>query len=107
MTCERRSRIVLTRSKNATGLSNVTPKQVAEGQSITEIVCVQDFYDVAHISKIKAARAPTIDDGFIDELAAQGIACEPFFPLGGFTRLQSSVPDAAAASLQVTPMRPA
>ena len=77
------------------GLSNVTPKQVAEGQSITEIVCVQNFYNVAHRN----------DDGFIDELAAQGIAYVPFFPLGGFTPLQSSVLDAAAASLQVTPMR--
>src|SRR5579864_4408006 len=77
------------------GLSNVTPKQVAEGQSITEIVCVQNFYNVAHRN----------DDGFIDELAAQGIAYVPFFPLGGFTPLQSSVLDAAAASLQVMPMQ--
>jgi pyridoxine 4-dehydrogenase len=77
------------------GLSNVTPKQVAEGQSITEIVCVQNFYNVAHRN----------DDGFIDELAAQGIAYVPFFPLGGFTPLQSSVLDAAAASLRVTPMQ--
>ena len=77
------------------GLSNVTPTQVAEGQSITEIVCVQNFYNVAHRN----------DDGFIDDLAAQGIAYVPFFPLGGFTPLQSSVLDAAAASLQVTPMQ--
>ena len=77
------------------GLSNVTPTQVAEGQSITEIVCVQNFYNVTHRN----------DDGFIDELAAQGIAYVPFFPLGGFTPLQSSVLDAAAASLQVTPMQ--
>ena len=77
------------------GLSNVTPMQVAEGQSITEIVCVQNFYNVAHRS----------DDGFIEDLAAQGIAYVPFFPLGGFTPLQSSVLDAAAASLQVTPMQ--
>ena len=77
------------------GLSNVTPTQVAEGQSITEIVCVQNFYNVAQRN----------DDGFIEDLAAQGIAYVPFFPLGGFTPLQSSVLDAAAASLQVTPMQ--
>ena len=77
------------------GLSNVTPTQLAEGQSITEIVCVQNFYNVAHRS----------DDGFIDDLAAQGIAYVPFFPLGGFTPLQSSILDATAASLQVTPMQ--
>ena len=77
------------------GLSNVTPTQVAEGQSITEIVCVQNFYNVAHRN----------DDGFIDDLDAHGIAYVPFFPLGGFTPLQSSVLDAAAASLQVTPIQ--
>jgi len=77
------------------GLSNVTPTQVAEAQSITEIVCVQNFYNVAHRN----------DDGFIDDLAAHGIAYVPFFPLGGFTPLQSSVLDAAAASLQVTPIQ--
>jgi pyridoxine 4-dehydrogenase len=75
------------------GLSNVTPTQVAEGQSITEIVCVQNLYNVAHRN----------DDGLIDDLAAQGIAYVPFFPLGGFTPLQSSVLDVAATSLQVTP----
>jgi pyridoxine 4-dehydrogenase len=77
------------------GLSNVTPTQVAEGQSITEIVCVQNFYNVAHRN----------NDGFIDDLAAQGIAYVPFFPLGGFTPLQSSILDATAASLQVTLMQ--
>src|SRR5579859_7257064 len=77
------------------GLSNVTPKQLKEAQSITEIVCIQNFYNVARRS----------DDAFIDDLAAQGIAYVPFFPLGGFTPLQSSVLDAAAASLQVTPMQ--
>jgi pyridoxine 4-dehydrogenase len=77
------------------GLSNVTPTQVAEGQSITEIVCVQNLYNVAQRN----------DDGLIEDLAAQGIAYVPFFPLGGFTPLQSSVLDAAAASLQVTPMQ--
>jgi len=77
------------------GLSNVSPKQLAEGQRITEVVCVQNFYNVA---KRK-------DDAFIDDLAAQGIAYVPFFPLGGFTPLQSSVLEAAAASMQVTPMQ--
>lgn len=77
------------------GLSNVTPKQLAEAQSITEIVCVQNFYNVAHRN----------DDKFIDDLAAQGIAYVPFFPLGGFTPLQSSALDAAAASLEATPMQ--
>jgi pyridoxine 4-dehydrogenase len=77
------------------GLSNVTPQQLKEAQSITEIVCIQNFYNVARRN----------DDAFIDDLAAQGIAYVPFFPLGGFTPLQSSVLDAAAASLQVTPMQ--
>lgn len=77
------------------GLSNVTPKQLKEAQNITEIVCIQNFYNVARRN----------DDAFIDDLAAQGIAYVPFFPLGGFTPLQSSVLDAAAASLQVTPMQ--
>jgi pyridoxine 4-dehydrogenase len=77
------------------GLSNVTPGQLAEAQAITEIVCVQNLYNVAHRD----------DDGFIHDLAAQGIAYVPFFPLGGFTPLQSSALDAAAASLQVTPMQ--
>src|ERR1700720_1010030 len=77
------------------GLSNVTPKQLKEAQSITEIVCIQNFYNVARRN----------DDVFIDDLAAQGIAYVPFFPLGGFTPLQSSVLDGAAASLQVTPMQ--
>ncbi|MGA9510899.1 MAG: aldo/keto reductase family oxidoreductase [Candidatus Sulfotelmatobacter sp.] len=77
------------------GLSNITPKQLAEAQTITEILCVQNFYNIAHRS----------DDAFIDDLAAQGIAYVPFFPLGGFTPVQSSVLDAAAASLKVTPMQ--
>ncbi len=77
------------------GLSNVSPDQLAEAQAITEIVCVQNLYNVAHRN----------DDGFIDDLAAQGIAYVPFFPLGGFTPLQSSVLDAAAVSLRVTPMQ--
>ncbi len=77
------------------GLSNVTPKQFAEGQSITEIVCVQNFYNVAQRT----------DDAFIDDLAVQGIAYVPFFPLGGFTPLQSSILNTAAASRQATPMQ--
>jgi aryl-alcohol dehydrogenase-like predicted oxidoreductase len=77
------------------GLSNVTPEQLAEARRITRIVCVQNYYNVAH-------RA---DDRLIDDLAKQGIAYVPFFPLGGFTPLQSSALDAAAASLQVTPMQ--
>ena len=77
------------------GLSNVTPAQLAESQAITEIVCVQNFYNVAR-------RA---DDGFIDALVRQGIAYVPFFPLGGFTPLQSSALDATAVSLKATPMQ--
>lgn len=77
------------------GVSNVTPKQLKEARTITEIVCVQNFYNVARRN----------DDAFIDDLAAQGTAYVPFFPLGGFTPLQSSVLDAAAESMQVTPMQ--
>ena len=77
------------------GLSNVFPQQLAEAQAITEIVCIQNFYNVAQ-------RA---DDGFIDALAAQGIAYVPFFPLGGFSPLQSSKLDEVAASLAATPMQ--
>jgi pyridoxine 4-dehydrogenase len=77
------------------GLSNISPGQLAEAQTITEIVCVQNLYNLAHRN----------DDAFIDNLAAQGIAYVPFFPLGGFTPLQSSRLDAAAASLHATPMQ--
>jgi pyridoxine 4-dehydrogenase len=77
------------------GLSNVTAMQVAQARAITEIVCVQNFYNVAQRK----------DDAFIDDLASQGVAYVPFFPLGGFTPLQSSTLDAAAASLKVTPMQ--
>ena len=77
------------------GLSNVTPRQLQQAQRITEIVCVQNFYNVANRK----------DDAFIDSLARQGIAYVPFFPLGGFTPLQSSVLDHIAASLQATPMQ--
>jgi aryl-alcohol dehydrogenase-like predicted oxidoreductase len=77
------------------GLSNISPTQLREAQKIVEIVCVQNFYNLAHRS----------DDAFIDDLATQGIAYVPFFPLGGFTPLQSSTLDAAAASLEATPMQ--
>ncbi|HEY6274592.1 MAG TPA: aldo/keto reductase family oxidoreductase [Terriglobales bacterium] len=77
------------------GLSNITPKQLAEAQTITEIVCVQNFYNVAQRN----------DDRFVDDLAAQGIAYVPFFPLGGFTPLQSSELNEAAASLKAAPMQ--
>jgi len=77
------------------GLSNVTPRQFREAQRITEIVCVQNFYNVAHRN----------DDAFIADLAQQGIAYVPFFPLGGFTPLQSSALDRAAAAMQATPMQ--
>ena len=77
------------------GLSNITPKQLSEAQTITEIVCVQNFYNVARRH----------DDAFIDDLAAHGIAYVPFFPLGGFTPLQSSALNASAASLHATPMQ--
>jgi len=77
------------------GLSNVTPRQLAEAQKISEIVCVQNLYNVAHRD----------DDGFIDELARQGIAYVPFFPLGGFSPLQSAALDRVAASIQATPMQ--
>jgi aryl-alcohol dehydrogenase-like predicted oxidoreductase len=77
------------------GLSNVTPEQFAQGRTITEIVCVQNVYNVARRN----------DDGFVDDLAARGVAYVPFFPLGGFRPLQSSILAAAAASLQATPMQ--
>jgi len=77
------------------GLSNTTPRQLREGQKIAEIVCVQNHYNIAHRD----------DDGFIDELARQGIAYVPYFPLGGFTPLQSAELNATAASLQATPMQ--
>jgi aryl-alcohol dehydrogenase-like predicted oxidoreductase len=77
------------------GLSNVTPRQLAEAQKISQIVCVQNFYNIAHRS----------DDAFVKELAGQGIAYVPFFPLGGFTPLQSAALDVAAAALKATPMQ--
>ena len=77
------------------GLSNVTPAQIAEGRRICEIVCVQNYYNLAH-------RA---DDTLIDDLARQGIAYVPFFPLGGFTPLQSSTLSDIAGRLGATPMQ--
>jgi aryl-alcohol dehydrogenase-like predicted oxidoreductase len=77
------------------GLSNVTPRQLQEAQRITEIVCVQNFYNVAYRN----------DDAFIDALAQQGIAFVPFFPLGGFTPLQSNALDRVAAIMQASPMQ--
>ena len=77
------------------GLSNVSPKQLSEAQTITEIVCIQNLYNLAQRS----------DDSFIADLAGQDIAYVPFFPLGGFTPLQSATLDAVAASLQVPPMQ--
>jgi pyridoxine 4-dehydrogenase len=77
------------------GLSNVTPTQVAESQTITDIVCVQNNYNVAY-------RA---DDALIDDLSRQGIAYVPYFPLGGFTPLQSSTLSTVATRLSATPMQ--
>ena len=77
------------------GLSTVSPRQLAEAQAITEIVCIQNLYNVAQRG----------DDQFIDDLATQGIAYVPYFPLGGFSPVQSAALDGAAASLQATPMQ--
>ncbi|MGD1058570.1 MAG: aldo/keto reductase family oxidoreductase [Solirubrobacteraceae bacterium] len=76
------------------GVSTVSAEQVAQARSIAPIVCVQNFYNIAN-------RA---DDALIDSLAAQGIAYVPYFPLGGFTPLQSGTLDAVAARLDATPM---
>ncbi len=77
------------------GLSNVTRKQVEDGRKITEIVCVQNQYNLAHRD----------DDDLIDHLAAEGTAYVPFFPLGGFSPLQSSTLSDVAAKLDATPMQ--
>jgi pyridoxine 4-dehydrogenase len=77
------------------GLSNVTPRQFAEARKMSEIVCVQNFFNIVERD----------DDWFVDELAKQGVAYVPFFPLGGFTPLQSSELDTVAASLSATPMQ--
>ncbi|HRI51161.1 MAG TPA: aldo/keto reductase family oxidoreductase [Pseudomonadota bacterium] len=77
------------------GLSNVTAAQVAEAQKITSVVCVQNHYNLAHRE----------DDAFIDDLARQGIPYVPFFPLGGFSPLQSSTLSAIADRLGATPLQ--
>ena len=77
------------------GVSNVTARQVAEAKEIAPVVCVQNEYNLAHRE----------DDAMIDALAADGIAYVPFFPLGGFSPLQSSRLDTVAAGLDVTPMQ--
>jgi len=77
------------------GLSNVTAKQVEEGRAMTEIVCVQNLYNLAHRH----------DDALIDTLAEAGIAYVPFFPLGGFSPLQSSTLSDVAHQLRATPMQ--
>jgi pyridoxine 4-dehydrogenase len=77
------------------GLSNVTAAQVAEARTITDIVCVQNNYNLAHRD----------DDALIDDLARRGIAYVPFFPLGGFTPLQSSTLSSVASRLGATPMQ--
>jgi pyridoxine 4-dehydrogenase len=77
------------------GLSNVTVKQFAEARRLTEIVCVQNQYNLMH----------RMDDAFIDQLAKDGVAYVPFFPLGGFTPLQSSTLSEVAKSLEATPMQ--
>jgi pyridoxine 4-dehydrogenase len=77
------------------GLSNVTPTQIAQGRKICEIVCVQNYYNLAHRD----------DDALIDDLARDGTAYVPFFPLGGFNPLQSSTLSTVAARLGATPMQ--
>jgi len=77
------------------GLSNVTRKQLAQAQNATEIVGVQNLYNVAYRN----------DDAFIDDLAQRGIVYVPFFPLGGFNPLQSAALDAAATAIRATPMQ--
>ncbi|MFM0042362.1 aldo/keto reductase family oxidoreductase [Paraburkholderia sediminicola] len=77
------------------GLSNVTAAQVAEAQGIVEIVCVQNHYNLVHRD----------DDALVDELARKGIAYAPFFPLGGFTPIQSSALSTIAQTIGATPMQ--
>lgn len=77
------------------GLSNVTSAQVEEGRRIAKVICVQNHYNLAHRE----------DDALIDELTAEGIAYVPFFPLGGFTPLQSTTLSDVAARLDATPMQ--
>lgn len=77
------------------GLSNVTARQIADGRKITEIVCVQNQYNLANRN----------DDALIDQLAAKGTAYVPFFPLGGFSPLQSATLSEVAAELGATPLQ--
>jgi pyridoxine 4-dehydrogenase len=77
------------------GVSNVTTQQVAEAQSIARVVCVQNHYNVVHRH----------DDPFVDALAREGIAFVPFFPLGGFTPIQSAALETVARVLETTPMQ--
>ena len=77
------------------GLSNVTPAQVAEGRKIVKIACVQNQYNLAHRE----------DEALVDQLAADGIAYVPFFPLGGFAPLQSDALDSVATDLGATAMQ--
>ncbi|MDB5965642.1 MAG: ydbC [Polaromonas sp.] len=77
------------------GLSNVTPAQIAQGRGICKVACVQNHYNLAHRD----------DDALIDDLARDGIAYVPYFPLGGFSPLQSSSLSAVAARLGATPMQ--
>ena len=77
------------------GISNVTPAQLVEARSMTEIVCVQNAYNIAHRG----------DDAMVAALGAAGIAYVPFFPLGGFSLLQSAALDQVAADAAVTPMQ--
>jgi pyridoxine 4-dehydrogenase len=77
------------------GLSNVTPSQLSEGRRVCDIVCVQNHYNVAHRR----------DDRLVDTLADDGIAYVPFFPLGGFSPLQSSTLSRVAQRLEATPMQ--
>jgi aryl-alcohol dehydrogenase-like predicted oxidoreductase len=77
------------------GVSNVTSAQVAQARGIAEVVCVQNAYNLAHRD----------DDALVDELAGQSIAYVPFFPLGGFTPLQSEALSHVAAGLEATPMQ--
>ena len=77
------------------GISNVTPAQLVEARSMAEIVCVQNAYNIAHRE----------DDAMVAALGAAGIAYVPFFPLGGFSPLQSAALDAVAADAAVTPMQ--
>jgi aryl-alcohol dehydrogenase-like predicted oxidoreductase len=77
------------------GLSNVTAKQIADGRKIADIVCVQNMYNIAQRN----------DDNLIDDLAREGTAYVPFFPLGGFTPLQSSTLNDVAKNLSATPMQ--